>query len=141
MNENALTCNAERRTILVIEDSPTQAMHVQNLLEREGLTVVLASDGPLGLKLAQRLRPDLIVLDMQMPGMNGFQVCQNLKRVKSTTHIPIIMFTRHDDPEMVTLGLQSGVMDYIPKDAFADAVLLETLRQMGLLAPRTPQGE
>ena len=124
------------KTILVVEDSPTQAMHVQTLLEREGIKVVVAVDGPEGLDLAQRLRPDLIVLDMQLPGLSGLQVCERLKSTQATAQIPVIMFTRHDDPEMVSLGLQSGVIDYIPKDAFADAVLLETLRQMGLIEPR-----
>jgi CheY-like chemotaxis protein len=126
---------ANTKTILVVEDSPTQALHVQGLLEREGLNVALASDGLEGVRLARRLHPDLIVLDMQMPKMNGFQVCEQLKCMQETIRIPVIMFTRHDDPEMIALGLQSGIVDYIPKDAFADAVLLETLRQMGLIVP------
>ena len=121
------------KTILVIEDSATQALHLQTLLQEVGLRVVCASDGPSGLSLAHRSRPDLIVLDVQMPGMNGFQVCQALKGSPETNKIPVIMFTRHDDPEAVILGLQTGVTDYIPKDAFADVVLLETLRQMGLV--------
>ena len=121
-------------TILVVEDSPTQALHVQNLLEREGVNVVLAIDGPQGIDLARELRPDLVLLDMQLPGMNGLEVCEELKRGHETRRIPVIMLTRHDDPQMITKGLQSGVIDYIPKDAFADAVLLETLRQMGLIA-------
>jgi CheY-like chemotaxis protein len=122
------------KMVLVIEDSPTQAMHVQSLLEQAGVRVVLADDGQKGIALARRLHPDLIVLDMQLPTMNGLQVCERLKRSRETHRIPVIMFTRHDDPEMITLGLQSGIVDYIPKDAFADAVLLETLRQMGLIA-------
>jgi len=121
------------KTILVIEDSATQALHLQTLLQEAGLRVVCASDGPSGLNLAHQSRPDLIVLDVQMPGMNGFQVCQALKGSPETNKIPVIMFTRHDDPEAVILGLQTGVTDYIPKDAFADVVLLETLRQMGLV--------
>ena len=119
-----------RKKILVVEDSPTQAMHMQALLEQEGVEVLLASDGREGLQMAQELFPDLIVLDVQMPGMNGFQVCRQLKDQRDTKDIPIIMFTRHDEQEAVVLGLQTGAVDYIPKDAFADAVLLETLRQM-----------
>ena len=121
-------------TILVIEDSPTQALHVQALLEREGANVALAADGAEGIALAQELCPDLIVLDMQLPTMNGLQVCEALKSSPQTRNIPVIMLTRHDDPQMITLGLKSGIVDYIPKDAFADAVLVETLRQMGLIA-------
>jgi CheY-like chemotaxis protein len=123
----------KRKKILVVEDSPTQAMHMQALLEREGLEVLLAPDGPTDLQVAQELHPDLIVLDVQMPGMNGFQVCKRLKSKRDTKDIPIIMFTRHDEQEAVLLGLQTGAVDYIPKDAFADAVLLETLRQMKII--------
>jgi DNA-binding response OmpR family regulator len=119
-----------KKKILVVEDSPTQALHMQTLLEQEGLKVLLAHDGQMGLQMAQELLPDLIVLDVQMPGMNGFQVCRQLKDGQTTADIPIIMFTRHDEQEAVVLGLQTGAVDYIPKDAFADAVLLETLRQM-----------
>ena len=120
----------DKKTVLVVEDSPTQALHMQTLLEEAGLEVLLAHDGQTGLDVAQSLKPDLIVLDVQMPGMNGFQVCRRLKNNEMTTEIPIIMFTRHDEQEAVVLGLQTGAVDYIPKDAFADAVLLETLRQM-----------
>ena len=122
--------DADKKMILVVEDSPTQALHLQALLEQEGLEVVLAYDGQTGLQMAQQLQPALVVLDVQMPGMNGFQVCQELKGSPVTADIPIIMFTRHDEQEAVVLGLQTGAVDYIPKDAFADAVFLETLRQM-----------
>ncbi|MBS1245385.1 MAG: response regulator receiver protein [Chloroflexi bacterium] len=125
--------NKTGKTILIVEDSTTQALHLQALLEEAGLQVIWAPDGQAGVKMAHQALPDLVVLDVQLPDMNGFQVCQDLKSQNDTRHIPIIMFTRHDDPEAVVLGLQTGVVDYIPKDAFADAVLIETLRQMGLV--------
>lgn len=136
MSKTAGTSVVDGRTVLIIEDSPTQALHLQALLEQEGLNVVLAEDGRIGLEVAQQLQPDLIILDLQMPEMNGFQVCRRLKDEDRTASIPVIMFTRHDDREAVVLGLQLGAVDYIPKDAFADAVLLETLRQMGLIVSR-----
>ncbi len=129
MSENSRT----GKTILIVEDSATQAQHLQALLEEVGLQVIWARDGGAGLKMANQVQPDLVVLDVQLPDMNGFQVCQDLKGQDDTRHIPVIMFTRHDDPEAVVLGLQTGVTDYIPKDAFADAVLVETLRQMRLV--------
>jgi DNA-binding response OmpR family regulator len=134
MSETAETRDADNKTILIVEDSTTQALHLQMLLEQEELNVVLAHDGRLGLQMAQQLHPDLVVLDVQMPEMNGFQVCQQLKEARETADIPVIMFTRHDEHESVILGLQTGAVDYIPKDAFADAVLLETLRQIGFIA-------
>lgn len=121
------------KIVLVIEDSPTQALHIKNLLEREGVNVVVANDGRMGVEMARQLHPDLIILDVQMPDIDGFQVCQRLKTINETEPIPIIMLTRHDDRQNALLGLKSGAVDYIPKDAFADAVLLETLRQMGLI--------
>lgn len=123
-----------QRTILMIEDSTTQGLHFQATLERVGLRVLWAQEGKSGIRLALEQRPDLILLDVQLPDMNGFQICQYLKEQRETRHIPIIMLTRYDDAEAVILGLQSGVIDYIPKDAFADAVLIETLRQMGLIS-------
>ena len=130
------TGGVSTKIVLLVEDNRTQALHLQTLLEQEGLKVAWASDGREGIQMAQQLLPDLIVLDVQMPEMNGFQVCQQLKYTRDTASIPVIMFTRHDDPEAVVLGLETGAVDYIPKDAFADAVLLETLRQMGLIGPR-----
>jgi CheY-like chemotaxis protein len=119
-------------TVLLVEDNATQAAHFRALLELAGLCVVWASGGREGVRLAQQDHPDLLILDVQMPEMNGFQVCEQLKQSPDTANIPIIMLTRHDDPEIAMLGMELGVIDYIPKDAFADAVLLETLRQMGI---------
>ncbi len=129
--------SAGNKTILVVEDSTTQALHLRAVLEREGLHVTWARDGREGVQKAQELRPDLIVLDIQLPEMDGFQVCQQLKASPATADIPVIMLTRYDDAESVISGLEKGVIDYIPKDAFAEAVLLETLRQMGFIAKRT----
>jgi CheY-like chemotaxis protein len=122
-----------RKIVLVVEDSPTQAINLQSILVENGLEVVCAVDGAMGLRLARQIKPSLIVMDVQMPEMNGFQVAEALKASQDTADIPIIMFTRNDAPEAIQLGLKSGALDYIPKDAFATAVLLETIRQMGLI--------
>ena len=123
----------KRKTILIVEDSATQALHLQSVLEEIGLQVIWSEDGRAGLKMAHQAQPDLIVLDVQLPDMDGFQVCQSLKSQSDTLHIPVIMLTRHDNPQEVMQGLQTGVVDYIPKDAFAEAVLIETLKQMGFV--------
>ncbi len=127
-----------QKNILLVEDSTTQALHLRTLLEREGLHVVWARDGRQGLQRAQQLHPDLVVLDIQMPELNGFEVSRMLKEEAKTADIPIILFTRMDDAQSVISGLETGAIDYIPKDAFAEAVLLETLRQMGFIAAREP---
>lgn len=120
--------------VLVVEDSHTQALHLQALLEREGLTVTLAFDGKSGVEMACQVHPTVTILDVQMPEMNGFEVCQRLKEMPDTADIPIIMLTCRDENDAVLEGLQAGAIDYIPKDAFSDAVLIETLRQMGFIA-------
>lgn len=139
MFETVETDVMNHKTILVIEDSPTQALHLQALLEEEGFRVILARDGKAGLQMAQKARPDVVVLDLEMAGMNGFQVCRRLKNMRRTASIPVIMFTRHDDPEVMTLGIQIGAVDYIPKDTFAETTLLKTLREMELDAPRAAE--
>jgi two-component system sensor histidine kinase/response regulator len=122
----------QTKTILIVEDSPTQAVHLQSALSHKGLEVLCAVNGRVGIRLAQEVHPDLIILDVQMPEVNGYEVARILKASPDTVDIPIIMFTRQDTPEAVQMGLQTGAVDYIPKDAFAHAVLLETIRQMGL---------
>jgi two-component system cell cycle response regulator len=121
------------KTILVIEDSRTQAMRLKNLLESNGLNTLIASTGHEGLDLAALEQPAVIILDLEMPDMNGLQVCNRLKGDPATAAIPIIMLTRFDTNEVVMRSLETGAVEYIPKDAFADAVLLESLRQMGIL--------
>ena len=120
------------KVALVVEDSPTQATHLQALLEGMGIRVICAINGRMGIRRAQQLQPNVIILDIQMPELNGFEVCKMLKESPETADIPIILFTRWDASEAVQLGLEYGAVDYIPKDAFADAVLIETLRQMGI---------
>jgi twitching motility two-component system response regulator PilH len=77
--------------------------------------------------------PDAVVLDIEMPGMNGFEVSVQLSRDNQTAHIPIIMFTSHDNTTALQKGMLLGAIDFIPKDIFADAVLIETLRQLSIL--------
>lgn len=122
-----------RKTVLVVEDSATQAETIRILLAENGLNVICAIDGPSGLKIAQATYPDLVVMDVNMPGMDGFQVLQALKDDPHTADIPVVMLTSSSTPESAMTGLTSGAMDYIPKDVFAMSVLLETIRQMGLL--------
>ncbi|MBN1660521.1 MAG: response regulator [Anaerolineae bacterium] len=136
MSEELSNREAQEKTILVVEDSTTQALHLRTLLEREGLNVLWARDGRQGIELTQEHLPSLVVLDIQMPDVNGFEVLRQLKSTAATVEIPVVMFTRYDDAQSVISGLETGAVDYIPKDAFAEAVLLETLRQMGFIAPQ-----
>ena len=128
-----MTSTQLKKTILVVEDSATQADAIRIVLEENGLNVICATNGLSGLKVAQAIFPDLVVMDVNMPGMDGFQVLQALKNNPATRDIPIVMLTSSSTPEAAMTGLTSGAIDYIPKDVFAMSVLLETIRQMGLL--------
>ncbi len=122
-----------RKKVLIVEDSPVQALALEHLLAQQGLEVLCAPDGRSGLTMAQQYAPDLIVLDIEMPEMNGFEVCRCLRENAQTAEIPIVMLTAHSEVSMVMRGIDLGAIDFIPKDAFCEAVLLETLRQLHIL--------
>jgi CheY-like chemotaxis protein len=131
---------ASRKTALVIEDSLVQAIALQQLLEQKGLQVLRAADGRVGLAMAERYLPDVIILDIQMPEMDGLEACRRLKQNARTQHIPVVMLTSHSEPSTLTQGLDLGAVDFIPKDAFSDRVLLETLRQLHILSSKAEGG-
>jgi CheY-like chemotaxis protein len=120
-------------TVLIIEDSATQAKLTAGQLAQHKINVIIAEDGLEGLRCVDEHRPDLIVLDINLPKMDGYQVCQRLKRDETTRDIPIIMLTVNDGSQDAFKGLEAGAVDYIPKDRFAIKHLLSTLHMMGLL--------
>jgi CheY-like chemotaxis protein len=121
------------KTVLVVEDSPVQALALINLLQMRDLNVLFAPQGSLGLSLAISARPDAIVLDADIPEMNGLEVCQALKADSETADIPVIILTAHTELAILPMSLTLSATDFIPKDAFSDKVLLETLRQLKIL--------
>ncbi len=128
---------ANMHKVLIVEDSPVQARTLAKLLEDQGLRVVHAPNGRVGIEMAERWRPDVIVLDIKMPDMDGFQVCEHLQNNPQTSHIPIVMLTVYSEPPMLRQSIYLGAVDFIPKDDFANAVLLETLRQLHVLDSAT----
>ena len=125
--------NHHTKTALIVEDSPTQAMHLQHLLSQNGLPNIWAHNGEEGLHYAQRYLPNIIVMDIELPGMDGIQLCKLLKESQYTSSIPIILLTHLNDIETTRYGFQAGAIKFIPKDEFSDAALLETLKIKGLL--------
>jgi len=117
-------------SVLIVEDSPPQALKLKLSLEYHGCQVDWADTGLGGLTLAQQKPFDLIVLDVELPDTNGFQVCQKLKANPNLADIPVIIMTTRDQADDVLNGLENGAVDYIPKDGFAEVVLLETIKQM-----------
>uniref|UniRef100_A0AAU2UZW5 Response regulator transcription factor n=1 Tax=Streptomyces sp. NBC_00003 TaxID=2903608 RepID=A0AAU2UZW5_9ACTN len=98
--------------ILVVDDDPTVAEVVTGYLERAGHTVDLAADGPSALRAATQRRPDLVVLDLMLPGMDGLEVC---RRLRATAPVPVIMLTARGDEDDRILGLEIGADDYVTK--------------------------
>ncbi len=121
------------KTVLIVEDSPAQALALEHLLKEEGLLVLWAPDGQVGVTLAQQHLPDAVVLDVEMPKMGGFEACRCLKDNPRTADIPVVMLTVRDDANTALRGIDLGAVDFIPKDAFSGPVLLETLRQLHIL--------
>ncbi len=119
--------------ILIVEDSRTQAIRLKLELERYDVEVNIATTGTAGLRAARTQIPDAIVLDVELPEMNGFSVCQAVKADPRTAHVPVVMLTRRDLAADALEGLEVGADDYIPKDTFAEQNLIEALRHLGLL--------
>ncbi|HOV78460.1 MAG TPA: response regulator transcription factor [Bacillota bacterium] len=101
--------------ILVVDDEKNILELVRFNLEREGFEVFTALDGTLAIDLAREERPDLIVLDVMLPGMNGFEVCRELNRDPLTSGIPIIMLSARAEELDRVLGLEMGADDYVIK--------------------------
>ncbi len=102
--------------VLVAEDSPTQRQIIQSVLGRDGYDVLLACDGIEAVTQAFNENPDLIVLDIEMPRMNGYQVCRLLKDDRRTAHIPVVMLTSRSQETDKFWGLKTGADKYVTKD-------------------------
>lgn len=102
-----------RRKVLVVEDEPGIRLAVKDELEFEGFDVALAEDGPGGLAAIHRERPDLILLDLMLPGRNGFQICEDVRAQGLRT--PIIVITARDQEADKVRGLALGADDYVTK--------------------------
>ena len=103
------------QTVLIIEDEKDLAELVAFHLEKEGFRSVLAADGISGLELAQSARPDLILLDLMLPGMMGTEICRLLKGSEQTAGIPIIMLTAKGEEIDRVVGFEMGADDYVVK--------------------------
>jgi DNA-binding response OmpR family regulator len=115
-----------RARILVVEDDPRAVVFIMDQLEYAGYTVEAARDGEEGLAKAQQLRPDLVVLDVMMPRMDGYEVCDRLKSSADTRNIPILMLTAKGQAQDKVRGFATGADDYLAKpfdgDEFAARV-------------------
>lgn len=117
----------DRAIALVIDDAPESLGLVSDALEASGMTVLVARSGAEGIALAQRVKPDVILLDAMMPGMDGFETCRTLKSPPRPEPAPVIFMTGLTEPEHILEGLRSGGVDYITKPVVVDELLARIL--------------
>ena len=103
--------------ILIVDDSPTETHVLTSMLEKNGHTVSTASSGEEGVEKAKAEKPDLILMDVVMPGMNGFQAARQITTEPDTESIPIIIVSTKDQETDKMWGLRQGAKDYVTKPA------------------------
>jgi DNA-binding response OmpR family regulator len=123
-----------RRRILVIEDEATIATSVAARLGGEGFEVDIAEDGSSGVRRCQDFRPDLVILDVMLPGLDGLEVCRRIQRDRA---VPVLMLTARDEESDVLVGLGVGADDYVTKP-FSPRELVARVKALLRRADRSP---
>ena len=118
-------------TVLVVDDSPTEQHILKNILEKAGFQVETACDGKEGIEQAKRLKPNLILMDVVMPVLNGFQATRKLSEDAETADIPVIMVTTKDQETDKRWGLRQGADDYLVKPVTAQDLLQRVRAVLG----------
>ncbi len=124
--------------VLVVDDDPTVSDVVRRYLERAGYAVTLSADGREALAVYERIRPDLVVLDLMLPGIDGLEVCRRLR--SSPTGVPIVMLTALGEEADRVLGLQLGADDYVAKPFSPRELVLRVQSVLRRSLARPPSG-
>ena len=109
--------------ILIVDDSPTEVHVFKSILEKNNFTVISADNAEAGISMAKSEKPDLVLMDVVMPGMNGFQATRALTKDPETSSIPIIIVTTKDQETDRVWGLRQGAKDYISKPVSEDDLI------------------
>ena len=112
--------------ILIVDDSPTEMQKLVLILEKHGHQVLKADNGADGVALAKQEQPDIVVMDIVMPGLNGFQATRQSTKIPATAHIPVIIVTSKDQETDRVWGERQGAKAYLTKP-IAEQTLIETL--------------
>jgi len=118
------------KRVLVVDDSATERHIIGEVLSKQGFEVSFAEDGEKGIAQAKLSKPDLIIMDVVMPGMNGFQATRAISKDPETGHIPIIICTTKDQETDKVWGVRQGAKDYVVKPIDA-AELLSKIAALG----------
>lgn len=121
---------SEPKRVLIIEDDDFLVQMYATKLEIENFSVIMATDGAKGLKLALKDKPDLVLLDLNLPVMDGFQVLEELKRNKDTHDIPVLVLTNFGQKENVDRCLNLGAADYLIKAHFVPSEVIERIKKI-----------
>jgi twitching motility two-component system response regulator PilH len=122
--------------ILIVDDSPTEMFKLTGMLEKHGHVVLKAENGADGVALARQEKPDAVLMDIVMPGLNGFQATRQLSKDPETNHIPVIMVTTKDQETDMVWATRQGAKAYITKPVDEQKLIL-TLKNV--LADSRPQ--
>ncbi|HEX4852603.1 response regulator [Arenimonas sp.] len=117
--------------ILIVDDSPSQLMGMKRIVEKLGHEALTAEDGAAGVEAAKAHKPDLILMDVVMPNLNGFQATRAISKEATTAHIPIVLVTTKDQETDKVWGMRQGAKAYITKP-FNENQLIDVIN--GLLA-------
>ena len=131
---------ANKRQVLVIEDDSAIAEVLEYNLEREGYDVERSSDGRDGLRVARSGMPDLVILDLMLPGIDGIEICRELRSDKATKNIPILMLTAKSEETDQIIGFSVGADDYVTKP-FSVKVLMQRVRVLMSRRQKTSESE
>ncbi|ENU31095.1 MULTISPECIES: response regulator [Acinetobacter] len=101
--------------ILIVDDSPTETFRFREILTKHGYDVLEATNGADGVTMAQAELPDLVLMDVVMPGMNGFQATRQISKAKETQHIPVVIVSTKDQATDRVWGKRQGASDYLTK--------------------------
>ena len=115
--------------VLIVDDSPTEMYKLTGMLEKHGHEVLKAANGGDGVALARQEKPDAVLMDIVMPGLNGFQATRQLTKDKETEHIPVIIITTKDQETDKVWGTRQGAKDYLTKPV-DEETLIATLNKV-----------
>ena len=115
--------------VLIVDDSPTQLQGLRLIVERMGHEVVTADDGAHGVEVAKREIPDIVLMDVVMPNLNGFQATRQISKDPKTSHIPVILVTTKDQETDKVWGMRQGAKAYITKP-FTETQLIEVINSL-----------
>ena len=115
--------------ILIVDDSPSQLMGIRRIVEKLGHDALTAEDGAAGVEAAKREIPDLILMDVVMPNLNGFQATRQISKDPKTSHIPVVLVTTKDQETDKVWGMRQGAKAYITKP-INEEQLVQTIQEI-----------